>query len=754
MATLYRGHKPGSGRDVAIKILPHLLAQDDSYIARFEREARAAASIPSRNIVFVIDWGRDADTYYIIMEYVDGVDLRCLLENQGGIPPEIALTILEEAAYGLQAAHRQGIIHRDVKPSNILLSSNGEVKVADFGLAREKEDLDRLNFITTEGSILGTPAYMSPEQIVGSKIDHRTDVFSLGATAFELFTAASLFHGSTRTETFEMITRLPVPRMERKGELIPNPIQDLVSAMLSKDPDARPQGMDEVLESIGECFASLDSADDFARNRRAELAKYASNPALMGEQMRSQRITRHIHRGKRFEGMGREKYEAAIQEYNATLVLDPMNEEAETRLAAVRRKQTHSGPGLQEKAKNKTGSEHYPKEASDEQDEFGNDQSEESSTKVRGRRAWWLYLSPVVVVGLIGLVFVGGRDGCQSTPASLRISSEPEGARISFREAEDLEYRDAERTTPSEFELEAGAWVLRLEKVGWQILEVPVDLVAGQRLSRELVLQEAQEKPNTGFILAETAPPGAAIFLRSSSHPHETKWPTTTPSLIPDLTPSAWTIQFELQGYTSHVMSVDVVPGDTTYVGAQLRPDATMEEQVRSEPEGNPTRGFIAVHVRPPADVSLNGSRVATGVDYAVFEAEVGEPQEVECSHPGHGSQIWLDVMASADTTVLSHDYTHGVLDISWLPSGEAAVYVDGARGRMNRFSERVEAGSHRVGLLRDRSGEMHAWYELEGSAPVELEPDLSHPGQVKTYVVDVPASTTATVRFEPVGSR
>ena len=144
MSTLYLGIQTALNRKVAVKMLHPGLADDENFISRFEREAKTASGIGHRNIVSVFDFGVEDDVYYIIMELVQGTDLKEALAKTGRIPPEVVLAILEETSYGLEAAHEQGVIHRDMKPSNVMLSNSGEVKIADFGLARQPSDISRL----------------------------------------------------------------------------------------------------------------------------------------------------------------------------------------------------------------------------------------------------------------------------------------------------------------------------------------------------------------------------------------------------------------------------------------------------------------------------------------------------------------------------------------------------------------------------------------------------------------------------------
>ncbi|MFH1844798.1 MAG: serine/threonine-protein kinase, partial [bacterium] len=176
MSSVYLGRHITLENKVAIKTLNRGLSLDKQYIARFEQEAKATAALRSNNIISVIDFGNDEDTYFIVMEYVEGQDLRriqrMLQEQQGdqiSFPTEVALAIIQEVAYGLKKAHEQGVVHRDIKPSNILLSTDGEVKIVDFGLALSLGVLERLaqTRFTQTGKVVGTPSSMSPEQAAG-----------------------------------------------------------------------------------------------------------------------------------------------------------------------------------------------------------------------------------------------------------------------------------------------------------------------------------------------------------------------------------------------------------------------------------------------------------------------------------------------------------------------------------------------------------------------------------------------------------
>src|SRR5437016_450045 len=175
MAQVYLGTDRVLGRQVAVKVLGSQFSRDSSFVTRFRREAQAAASLTHPNVVGVFDTGSDDGTHYIVMEYVQGKTLAQVIREDAPLLPERAVEIAEAVAGGLAFAHRQGIIHRDVKPGNIMLTPSGDAKVMDFGIARAAAG----DSLTQTATVLGTAAYFSPEQAQGAKVDARSDVYSL-----------------------------------------------------------------------------------------------------------------------------------------------------------------------------------------------------------------------------------------------------------------------------------------------------------------------------------------------------------------------------------------------------------------------------------------------------------------------------------------------------------------------------------------------------------------------------------------------
>src|SRR5437868_3810339 len=212
MGEVYRAHDAVLAREVALKVLHTHLAGDRGFVDRFRREARAAAILNHPNIVGVYDWGLTDGTYFMIMEFVRGLNVRTLLSEMRRLEPaqvvEVALPVLA----ALEHAHGHGIVHRDIKPENILISEDGTVKVADFGLARAYAD----SYVSqAEGTVTGTVQYLAPEQIQGEPADPRTDLYAVGVVLFELLTGRPPFVGETSLGIAyqHLSNRVPAPSM-------------------------------------------------------------------------------------------------------------------------------------------------------------------------------------------------------------------------------------------------------------------------------------------------------------------------------------------------------------------------------------------------------------------------------------------------------------------------------------------------------------------------------------------------------------
>ncbi|KAA1257819.1 Serine/threonine-protein kinase PknB [Rubripirellula obstinata] len=259
MADVYAARHLSLGRDVAMKVLRRDLARDDDYVARFRREARAAAKISHPNIVAVYDVGSIDDTHFIVQELIDGPNLRESLDRNGPISVDDAIEILMAVGSALETAADAGITHRDIKPENIMRATRGSIKVADFGLARigVGDDESRAN-LTQVGLTLGTPRYMSPEQVQGKTVDVRSDLYSLGVSMYHLLAGQPPFIADEPLALAVMHlhdTPTPLDRSRSIRDASGNPdlpewLLAIIQRLMSKQPDDRFQTPTQLLEAI------------------------------------------------------------------------------------------------------------------------------------------------------------------------------------------------------------------------------------------------------------------------------------------------------------------------------------------------------------------------------------------------------------------------------------------------------------------------------------------------------------------------
>jgi eukaryotic-like serine/threonine-protein kinase len=284
MAMVYAGLDTRLDRPVAIKVMHLQYAEDADFVARFGREARAAARLNHPCVVSVHDQGEDAGCVFLIMEYVPGRTLRDLLHERGRLAPAEALDLLEPVLAALAAAHAAGIVHRDVKPENVLLADDGRVKVADFGLARAFS-VGPGTTTRTQGVLLGTMAYLSPEQVRQDHADARSDVYAVGVMLYELLTGRAPFTGdSPITVAFQHVNE-DVPPPSRAIPYLHPAVDALVARATRRNPDERPADAGRLLQAVREVRRTVPSADlgsswpgDPARQPTVALAAPVTSP--------------------------------------------------------------------------------------------------------------------------------------------------------------------------------------------------------------------------------------------------------------------------------------------------------------------------------------------------------------------------------------------------------------------------------------------------------------------------------------------
>lgn len=257
MGIVYRAVDPVLQRTVAIKTIPVYLdpSEQAEYEARFYHEAKAAGRLSHPNIVTIYDVGKSGDTTYMAMELLEGQDLRSLLAAKKPLPVAQALDIAAQVADGLAYAHEHEVVHRDVKPANLMITRSGLVKIMDFGIARMRASEIR----TQTGVLLGSPSYLSPEQVLGKRADHRSDIFSLGIVLYEMLTGERPFTGAEITAIMYQIVHLSPRAPSVLNAQVPEILNFVVAKALAKSPEDRYQDAREFAADLRECRKHVES---------------------------------------------------------------------------------------------------------------------------------------------------------------------------------------------------------------------------------------------------------------------------------------------------------------------------------------------------------------------------------------------------------------------------------------------------------------------------------------------------------------
>ncbi len=515
MAAIYKAVQVSLDRVVAVKILHGHLAQDKDFITRFEREAKAAANLKHDNIVNIIEFGKTEDLYFIAMEFVEGKSLKDLITAVDFIPHDIALMIAGEILQGLAHAHQKGVVHRDIKPANILIGTDGGPKIADFGLAQAQD----LTSVTVTGSIVGTPAYMSPEQAGGKKIDGRSDIFSLGVVLYEMITGGKPFKGQNYSSIIHEILTVEAPKPIEANPLVPREISALIEKMIVKDPLLRYQAAREVSDDITAFFRKTKIEPS-----RSKIRDFIAAPEGYVQQLNRERKEKHLERGLHFMGMGKEKVDEAITEFEKVIRLDPKDGRVEKYLTDLKAKKarTEAHPPVQK------------------------ERVKEVAVRRQRPAVPVVIIIPAAIIAALIIVFlmIKPKPGKAPVPPKefgiVRVNSSPGGAAVY------LDSVDLTRTTPTVSEsLALGPHTIELKLSGYQVWRQSFEIKGGDTVTFAPVLVREKTPVAFGRIDIRSAPASATVYLDNM------KTGRTTPCILDSVAIGTHSVKVAKTGYES-----------------------------------------------------------------------------------------------------------------------------------------------------------------------------------------------------------
>ncbi len=341
MASIYLYENRLTGEQLAVKMLHSHAIDDQSAVTRFFHEVQASIRMDHKNIVKVIGYGEWQGNPAIVMEYIEGGDLKTSLGGIERVPVSVAAYITWQLFRGLDYSHRLGIIHRDIKPSNIMIDKSGRIKITDFGIS-QVSDLTRL---TVSGDVIGTPAYMSPEQASGKKVDERSDIFSAGVLLYEMLTRSNPFLAENPSVTLLNIIRCNPPSVFELNPAVPYKMEVALDRLMARNPDDRVQSASEAAELMKE-ITHDSSSTDFSEGSFIEFLR---NPAEFSKKVSLEDSIRYLEKGKILLANEKDRPEKAAVEFYRSLFLYPGNSEAKDYLDSLTKKVAGADPKPSEK---------------------------------------------------------------------------------------------------------------------------------------------------------------------------------------------------------------------------------------------------------------------------------------------------------------------------------------------------------------------------------------------------------------------
>jgi len=564
MAAIYKATQISLDRIVAVKILHGHLAQDKDFITRFEREAKAAANLKHENIVNIIDFGETEGVYFIAMEYVEGKSLKDLISTLKFIPYDIGLNIVYEICQGLNHAHQKGVVHRDIKPANILIAYDGVVKITDFGLAQAQD----LTSVTVTGSIVGTPAYMSPEQAAGKKVDNRSDIFSLGVVMYEMMTGIKPFHGENYSSVIHEILTVTPAKPTEINPIVTKDVSNIVEKMLEKDMDKRYQKIFEVSNDISSYFSKKKTEIS-----RKGIAEFISTPAENLQNLLKERKEKHFERALYFMGLGYDKIDDAINEFDKVLQLDPEDTRAKKYLFELKQKKERPAPPKPEK----------PAIAP----------AKKSSLLPIG------IISGILVLAILLLAFfMASKKGLP--PASItknlgivNVKSTPEGASIHLDDNKNLTL-----VTPARIDsIAIGVHKIELKKSSYKTYIENFEIKGGDSISLNAILEKETIALAYGTIIVRSTPKGASVIVDGVNKGF------TTPCAIENVEVGLHRIKIEKSGFKPIEVTRDVMAKKAVQVIVNLQSEALLSSDKFS---------YLKIRVNPWAKIYIENRYIET----------------------------------------------------------------------------------------------------------------------------------------------
>lgn len=630
MAAIYKAVQVSLDRTVAIKILHGHLAQDKDFITRFEREAKAAANLKHDNIVNIIDFGKTEDIYFIAMEYVEGKSLKDLMHAVDFVPFDIALTIAREISLGLHHAHQKGVVHRDIKPANILIGLDGGIKIADFGLAQAQD----LVSVTVTGSIVGTPAYMSPEQASGKKIDHRSDLFSLGVVIYEMITGRKPFSGQNYSSIIHEIMTVVPPKPFEANPLIPREISAIIEKMLNKDPEQRPQNAGEISADITAYFRKMK-----IECSRRDVIQFMTAPENYLVGLRKERKEKHLERGLHFMGLGSDKIDEAVSEFDKVIQLDPNDTRVLGYLKDLqaRKAKKAARPPVREIKK-------------------------EPAAKKRPFPLLAVLGIPAAVIALT-LIFAFVKAKGKPAPAPplkygmVRVNSDPPSAVIY------LDSLNPGRPTPADLDsVTTGNHTLELRKAGYLDLKQTFEMKPGDTVTLDLIMTKAAQVLSYGRLNVQTVPTGASVYLDNINTGFK------TPCILDSVVTGPHKVKLTRTGFETAEIPGDIQAGQTRRISISLKSIAQVPVSEKSS---------LKIAVSPWAKIYIDNRYIET-TPIAQSLTLIAGSHQVKLENPSF--KVWEKTMQFPAGQTVTLDVKleplDGFLKITVKPWAD--VYIDG----------------------------------------------------------------------------